>query len=396
MKNALLLAQILLVTSNLACGAQDSLTDDASGFLLSTESELTTQNCVQLPATSVIASGSEAGNPPTNTFDDRLDTRWSNYGRGSFIDYDLGSVRPISGAAIAWHLGDTQINNFILYISLDGYTYTQVYSGRNSATRAAETYTFPTVNARRLRITVFGNNLNDWASIAEARACAASSTPPPPPPSGNAVWRGDFETGDISQFTRAQMVSADRLQVVSSPVRQGRYALKVTVRQGDNPIGASGNRNELVRLTHEPAGSEYFYRWSTMFAPDFPAPATWQLFAQWHHDGDSGSPPVEFVVNNGRLLLYCSGTTVWSAPLVRGAWQDFIFHAKWSSNPSVGFVELYHNGQLVLPRRYCATQFPGMLNYLKTGLYRNSTIAPTGVLYHDGWVMGRTLADVSQ
>jgi hypothetical protein len=393
MKNALLLAQILLVTSILACGAQDSLTDDAPGLLLSAESALTAQNCAQLTATSVISSGSETGNPATNTLDDRLDTRWSNYGRGSFIDYDLGSVRSISGAAIAWHLGDTQINNFILSISLDGYTYTQVYSGRNSATRAAETYTFPTVNARRLRITVFGNNLNDWASIAEARACAASATPPP---SGSAVWRGDFETGDLSQFTRAQMVSADRLQVVSSPVRQGRYALKVTVRQGDNPIGASGNRNELVRLTREPSGSEYFYRWSTMFAPDFPAPATWQLFAQWHHDGDSGSPPVEFVVNNGRLLLYCSGTAVWSAPLVRGAWQDFIFHAKWSSNPSVGFVELYHNGQRVLPRRYCATQFPGMLNYLKTGLYRNSTIAPTGVLYHDGWVMGLTLADVSQ
>jgi hypothetical protein len=397
MKKALLLAQILLVTSILACGAQDSLTDDASGFLKSAERALTAQNCVQLSATSVISSGSETGNPATNTFDDRLDTRWSNYGRGSFIDYDLGSVRPISGAAIAWHLGDTQINNFILYISLDGYTYTQVYSGRNSATRAAETYTFPTIDARRLRITVFGNNLNDWASIAEARACGASSTPPPtPPPSGNAVWRGDFETGDLSQFSRAQMVSPDRLLVVSSPARQGSYAVKVTVRQGDNPIGASGNRNELVRLTREPSGSEYFYRWSTMFAPDFPSPATWQLFTQWHHDGSSGSPPVEFAVNNGRMILYCSGTQVWSAPLVRGAWQDFIFHARWSSNPSVGFVELYLNGQLVLPRRYCATQFPGMLNYLKTGLYRNSTIAPTGVLYHDGWIMGHTLADVSQ
>lgn len=393
MKKAFLLVQTLLVTGTLACGAQNPLTDDASsGSLLSTESGLTTSNCTQLTATSVISSGSETGNPATNTMDERLDTRWSNYGKGSFIDYDLGTVRPISGAAIAWHLGTTQINNFILYISLDGYTYTQVYSGRNSATLAAETYTFPTINARRLRITVFGNNLNDWASIAEARACAASTSPPPP--SGGVVWRGDFETGDLSQFSRAQMVSADRLQIVSSPVRQGSYALKVTVKQGDNPIGASGNRNELVRLTYEPTGSEYYYRWSTMFAPDFPAPATWQLFAQWHHSGDSGSPPVEFVVNNGQILLYCSSTPVWSAPLVRGAWQDFIFHARWSPDPNVGFVELYKNGQLVLPRRYCATQFPGMVNYLKTGLYRNSTITPTGVLYHDGWIMGRSLADV--
>ena len=392
MKKALLLVQILVVTGPLACGAQDPLTDDTSGFLMSTQSELTAQNCAQISATSVISSGSETGNPPSNTFDDRLDTRWSNYGKGSFIDYDLGWVRPISGATIAWHLGDEQLNNFILYISLDGYTYTQVYSGRNSATREAETYTFPTVNARRLRITVFGNNLNDWASIAEARACAASSSSPPP--SGGVVWRGDFETGDLTQFSRAQMVSPDRLQVVSWPVRQGSYALKVTVRQGDNPISASGNRNELARLTNEPTGSEYYYRWSTMFAPDFPAPATWQLFTQWHHSGSYGSPPVEFAVNNGRIILYCSQREVWTTPLVRGAWQDFIFHARWSPDPSVGFVELYHNGQLVLPRRYCATQFPGMTNYLKMGLYRNSTISQTGVLYHDGMVMGRTLADV--
>jgi hypothetical protein len=46
-----------------------------------------------------------------------------------------------------------------------------------------------------------------------------------------------------------------------------------------------------VRLTHEPAGSEDYDRWSTMFAPDFPSPATWQLFTQWHHMGSNGSPP---------------------------------------------------------------------------------------------------------
>ena len=74
----------------------------------------------------------------------------------------------------------------------------------------------------------------------------------PPPPSSTVVWRGDFETGNLSQWSSAQMVSADRLQVVTSPARQGGYALKATVRQGDNPIGASGNRNELVRMTNEP------------------------------------------------------------------------------------------------------------------------------------------------
>jgi len=212
--------------------------------------------------------------------------------------------------------------------------------------------------------------------------------------SAEVVWRGDFETGDLSQWTRSQAVSSDRLRVVSSPTTQGRHALKVVVQQGDNPIDASGNRNELVQTTFEPEGSEYWYRWQTMFDPSFPSADTWQLFTQWHHTGPNGSPPVEFFVRGERINLNVGSETQWSAPLKRGVWHDFVFHVRWSPNRSVGFVELWFNGERVLPKRFLATQFEGQLNYLKQGLYRNSTVGPTGVVYHDGFTMGRTQADV--
>ncbi|MBI5547711.1 MAG: heparin lyase I family protein, partial [Deltaproteobacteria bacterium] len=73
------------------------------------------------------------------------------------------------------------------------------------------------------------------------------------------LWRGDFETGDLSQWSRSQQVSSDRLRVVSSPTRQGRHALRVEVRQGDDPINASGNRAELVQMTNEAEGDERYY-----------------------------------------------------------------------------------------------------------------------------------------
>jgi hypothetical protein len=38
--------------------------------------------------------------------------------------------------------------------------------------------------------------------------------------------------------------------------------------------------------------------------------------------------------------------------------------------------------------------YSGTTNYLKVGLYRNSTVAPVGVVYHDGWIQGRSLQDV--
>jgi hypothetical protein len=390
-KKILLFAEALLVIVAAGCGAPDThATGGTHEGLQAAATGLTTQNCSTLSATSVLASGND-GNVPQNTFDDLLDTRWSNLGKGSWIDYDLGTLRSLSGAAIAWHSGNLRVNNFTLAVSPDGYTYTTVYTGQSSGTTtAAETYSFAPITARRLRITVQGNSLNDWASITEARACAA-------PTVSTVVWRGDFETGDHSQWTRTQMVSADRLAVVPSPVRQGRYALKATVRQGDDPIDSSGNRNELVKMTREPVGSEYYYRFNTMFAPDFPSVRTWQVFAQWHHEGCCGSPPVEFYVYGEEVRLNIGGdpgVIVWKAPLVRGQWQDYILRVKWSPDATVGFVELYHNGQLVLPKRNIATQFPGMLNYLKVGLYRSDTVTQTGVVYHDGWTMARELADV--
>src|SRR3954447_3624003 len=85
--------------------------------------------------------------------------------------------------------------------------------------------------------------------------------------SAKVVWRGDFETGDLSQFSTKEMVSADRLQVVTVDPRDGKYALMATVKQGDDPIGASGNRNEMTVQSNESEGDEYYYRWSTKFDP---------------------------------------------------------------------------------------------------------------------------------
>lgn len=212
--------------------------------------------------------------------------------------------------------------------------------------------------------------------------------------SAGIVWKSDFESGDISEWDRTQIVSSDRMQVVSSPVRSGNKALMVTVKQGDDPINSSGNRNELVQMTNEAEGSEYYYGWSTMFRDDFPAPATWQIFAQWHHSGCCGSPPIEYIINDDRMMFRANGIYLWEAPLVRGVWNDFIMRVKWSPNSNVGFVEVWHNNELVVPKTSVATQYPGDSQYLKLGLYRSDTISPTGVLFHDNFRMATSREDL--
>ncbi|WP_407736329.1 heparin lyase I family protein [Hyalangium sp.] len=215
--------------------------------------------------------------------------------------------------------------------------------------------------------------------------------------SASTLWKGDFETGNLSQWSRQQSVASDRLLVVSDVVREGRYALKATVHKGDNPISASGNRNEVLYLSRETPGQEYFYKWSTMFPSDYPSANTWQLFAQWHQDGCCGSPPLEFYLQGEEMRMRVggsSGRVLWHSPLQRAHWNDFVLHVKWSADSKAGFVELYKDGKLVVPKTMVATQFGSEKNYLKLGLYRDASISQTASVYHDGFVMGTSLADV--
>ena len=219
----------------------------------------------------------------------------------------------------------------------------------------------------------------------------------------NVVWKGDFETGDRSQYSRAQMISPDRLQVVQSPTRQGKHALRVEVRNGDDPINASGYRNELVFFDNSREGTEYYYAWSTLWPKDYPMAAAWQVVMQWHHPGCCGAPPVRLVLGCSAsdcgqpladtLFLVVDGKTVWKkAGLRLGEWQDFILHIKWSADRTKGFVEMWHNNTLVLPKTMTRTMFAsGDVNYLKMGLYRDTSIQKTGVLFHDALTQTTTL-----
>jgi hypothetical protein len=227
------------------------------------------------------------------------------------------------------------------------------------------------------------------------------------PAYASVTWRGDFETGDRTQFSSTQMVASDRLQVVSSPTRDGRYALRAEVRQGDDPINASGNRAELLKYDGASEGTEYYYGWSTLFPSDYPLTPTWQVFMQWHHPGLNGAPPVRLVLGCSAsdcgqpmpdtLFVIVDGKTVYThTPITRGDWHDFVLHIKWSANASVGFVELWYDGKLVLPKRMARTLYSSSdVNYLKLGLYRDEATAPTAVLYHDALVQASTYEEAA-
>jgi hypothetical protein len=126
------------------------------------------------------AGPSQSGDPPDKAVDGDSTTAWSSLGVGSFIQSDLGSLRTVCGVNIAWYDGEAKQYKFEISVSKDGINFNQVYGGTSSGNSIRpELYTLPDVNARYVKITVFGNDKNNWAGIT---GLSIQGFVPPPPP----------------------------------------------------------------------------------------------------------------------------------------------------------------------------------------------------------------------
>ena len=128
------------------------------------------KTCSKLPVSGITASGADTFNPPSHAIDQNISTRWSNLGLGSWIQIDLGQDNVICGLGISWHRGDERINSFVISISKDGKTFTNVYSGKSDGSSLSEqNYNFEPKTGRYVRVTVDGNTQNNWVSISELK-----------------------------------------------------------------------------------------------------------------------------------------------------------------------------------------------------------------------------------
>jgi hypothetical protein len=268
----------------------------------------------------------------------------------------------------------------------------------------------------------------------------------------SSIVRLDFDTGNLSQWIKGPQTTHkinncheydypganNRLEVVTSPVKQGSYALKVTLTENAIIIAnTSGERAELKycdspRHSHLfTNGEDVWYHWYTQFsATDFTIPTpinngNWHVWTQWH--GLEGTTkygvPIGFNLNGNQLNLrvlgavYDSNETdaditqpnpcftfkvgecgyLWIEQIEKGKWYEIFLHVKWSTG-SDGLVEgwvkkdgatnptpfVQYKGNTLNPKGSNDTTV-----YLKQGLYRNSTINVLQTLWHDGMVIAK-------
>ena len=223
----------------------------------------------------------------------------------------------------------------------------------------------------------------------------------------DAIWSETFEDGFIyAQDPYPDNIpghfkfwQADTEPVTSATARTGTYSGAFTVAQGgpDWP-----GRCEVVPDTaFYTEGDDATFTFSTRLGSAFDTDSgTWQVIVQWKSEG-IGSPPLEMSVDSD--TYYIGGGYGWPggtdtpdgdklAVQSLGAatvdtWVDWVVHVVFSSDPDVGYVEVWKNGTKVLEpwKPPGGTLYPNLYSYLKIGYYRDDAIATTATVYHDAW-----------
>jgi hypothetical protein len=208
------------------------------------------------------------------------------------------------------------------------------------------------------------------------------------------IWRGDFETGDLGQWKGAPSVPGVR--VVQEPVREGKYALRI-----DGTDAARRGALDRIELQHQPAppgtseGAERCFGWSVYLPRTFTdglhqvgyfeTRNSWrQLMAFEARGEDLGfSTRVPY-------RLHWTG----KGKLTPGRWHDFALRVLWSRDPAKGFVEVWFDGEPVVPRTATATLRDENPVFFQIGFMRETSAVPESILI-DHVVEATTLKEVA-
>lgn len=192
------------------------------GLAFSVSSSTTTniESCNEAQILGVSSSAADTSFPASAVLDLNPQTLWSTYGKGAWLQLDLGNVKTICSLDITWYKGNQRNVNFIISVSKDGSAYKNVFDSKsNGATTSFERYDIPHVDARYIKITVNGNTQNNYATIADIKVNTAGLE------NMNPVEQPNVSSPSTDQCTKAK---------ISKVTASGDYKNDVTSNAIDN------------------------------------------------------------------------------------------------------------------------------------------------------------------
>ena len=212
--------------------------------------------------------------------------------------------------------------------------------------------------------------------------------------SAEVIWRGDFETGTTEQWPGAQ--KSESVKVVTEPVRAGKFALRI-----DGTNAARRKDHDRIEFQHQPKppgtgeGTERYFGWS-IFLPKKLVPGSHTL--GYFETRNSWSRLMAFEaqgedINCTTRVPYALRWTG-RGRLTPGRWHDFAVHVRWSRDPKKGFVEIWFDGEKVVPLTNTATLRDENVAFLQVGLFRETSDTPETIFIDHG-IEATTLAEVT-
>ncbi len=250
------------------------------------------------------------------------------------------------------------------------------------------------------------------------QATASGAAPSQPSSADRArpglLWTGDLETGDLSQFQDGPWndVGGVRPKVVTSPVRDGKYAVALGITGATTSADGicCGSRDELLpRFPDLHEGDDLWFGFSTYLAPGFVLYPEWQLITQFKQNFD-GAPPLALYVEDGQYKVeggygYPAGPLpVLAADRLGQDWRmGRLDLAREVLVQLLSWLRGGLEGRSARPaplRAASGTLYPGVGDrsgsYVKTGPYRDPTVTTPSTMYLDNWRIGTTRAAVAR
>jgi hypothetical protein len=224
-------------------------------------------------------------------------------------------------------------------------------------------------------------------SAATAAPTTSAAAPALLDDGGKTLWSADFASAGMKNFKSTPWND----QGASSPTIGGGL-LNVSMPGG-------GKRSEVEPdFKSLSEGDQYYFGFSLKLAPDFPANTSdWQVITQFKNDG-TGSPPLELKVQDGKFLIDgdSGGFSKVVGDAKPGQWTHLVMKVKFS--PTNGTVSAWQDGVQKIAdfAPPSGTMYPGKDSYVKTGIYRDTSIGQAGKLSFGSWAIGTSLGSVSK
>jgi hypothetical protein len=215
------------------------------------------------------------------------------------------------------------------------------------------------------------------------------------------LWKGDFETGDVSQWdgsTAIKTGARDNLVFVSDQVADGKKAAKITLRDDIifEPYNQSRVEVKHVGL-HTLDGEDSYFAWSFMVPKDAEIRNN---IGYWESTPSSKNTMTFFIEpaqGGGTNLKFGTGdlgqTLRWTVKLELNKWHRIALHNHWSQDPNVGKVDVWYDGTQVVTGASVAKRDVNKL-FFQMGLHRSDPSPPVQDIYIDAAMEADSQADI--